>query len=101
MALSMMLGEAGHAPEKIETTAIVTLDRTDKGPTVTAVHLDVVVKVPNLDAVRAPINDWCVLHLGETLQITNIKDFGMVELWDDRAVQVIPNTGERVDGASE
>ena len=26
------------------------------------------------------------------------KDYGMVELWDDRAVQVKPNTGERVDG---
>ena len=28
------------------------------------------------------------------LKVTNAKDFGMVELWDDRAVQVIPNTGE-------
>jgi len=25
----------------------------------------------------------------------------MLELWDDRAVQVIPNTGRRVDGADE
>lgn len=28
------------------------------------------------------------------MQITNVKDFGLYELWDDRAVRVIPNTGE-------
>lgn len=32
------------------------------------------------------------------LPVTCFKDFGMVELWDDRCVQVIPNTGERADG---
>lgn len=32
------------------------------------------------------------------LQVTCFKDFGMVELWDDRSVQVIPNTGLRADG---
>lgn len=29
-----------------------------------------------------------------TLVVTNVKDFQMVELWDDRAVQVDHNTGE-------
>lgn len=32
------------------------------------------------------------------MEITNVKDLAMIELWDDRAIQVIPNTGERVDG---
>ena len=32
------------------------------------------------------------------LEITNIKDPYMIELWDDRVVQVIPNTGNRADG---
>lgn len=27
------------------------------------------------------------------LEITCVKDFGMIELWDDRCVRVIPNTG--------
>lgn len=27
------------------------------------------------------------------LQVTNVKDFVMDELWDDRCVQVAPNTG--------
>lgn len=32
------------------------------------------------------------------LEITDRKDFGMIELWDDRAVQVEYNTGRRMDG---
>lgn len=40
-----------------------------------------------------PIKEWLEsLGLGQ-LEITNIKDFGMIELWDDRCVQVITNTG--------
>jgi hypothetical protein len=33
---------------------------------------------------------------GKTLKITNVKDRFMVELWDDRAVQVEHNTGKVV-----
>lgn len=40
------------------------------------------------------IKDWCKLHIGQELEVTNIKDFGMIALWDDRAVRVIMNTGE-------
>lgn len=43
--------------------------------------------------VRGYIERWCAEHLGEVLPITNVKDYGMVELWDDRCVQVEPNTG--------
>lgn len=32
------------------------------------------------------------------LAVTCTKDFAMVALWDDRAVQIIPNTGRRADG---
>lgn len=42
------------------------------------------------------IKHWCSEHLGRTLPITNEKDFGMIELWDDRAVQVRANAGEPV-----
>lgn len=44
--------------------------------------------------VRAHIERWCLEHIGIVLPVTNVKDYGMIELWDDRAVQVIPNTGE-------
>lgn len=42
------------------------------------------------------IERWCSLHLGTVLPVTCVKDFGMVELWDDRAVQVGRNTGKPV-----
>lgn len=47
------------------------------------------------------IRRWCIRQFGRELPITNVKDFAMVALWDDRAVQVIPNTGRRADGQEE
>lgn len=45
-----------------------------------------------------PIFDWCKKHIGKELPVTCKKDFGMIDLWDDRCVQIVPNTGRRVDG---
>lgn len=42
------------------------------------------------------IEEWCLKHIGRTLPITNKKDFGMIELWDDRAIQVEMNTGRAI-----
>jgi hypothetical protein len=44
-------------------------------------------------AVRQYIEAWCLEHIGQVLPITHEKDYGMIDLWDDRAVQVEPNTG--------
>jgi hypothetical protein len=46
-----------------------------------------------------PVLAWLRIHLGRELPVTNAKDLHMVELWDDRAVQVEPNQGIRVDAA--
>jgi len=46
MALSGQLGNAGLTAESINTTAAVTLEKTDAGFTITKVHLDVAAKVP-------------------------------------------------------
>lgn len=43
--------------------------------------------------VTAAIDKWCEKVFGRKLPITCIKDYGMVELYDDRCKQVIPNTG--------
>ena len=48
---------------------------------------------PDVDAACNAIGDWCLRHLGKELPITWEKDYGMIELWDDRCVQVVPNTG--------
>jgi osmotically inducible protein OsmC len=50
MALSGQLGNAGMTAESINTTATVTLEKTDAGMTVTAIHLDVHAKIPGADA---------------------------------------------------
>ncbi|HSI11125.1 MAG TPA: OsmC family protein [Chthoniobacter sp.] len=50
MALSNILGEAGFTADKIETTATVTLEFKEGGPTVTASHLDVTASVPGATA---------------------------------------------------
>lgn len=50
--------------------------------------------------IREAIEVWCCAHIGRVLPITCVKDFDMIELWDDRAVQVIPNTGEPVRRAT-
>lgn len=49
MALAMILGEAGHTPEQIDTRAAVTLEEVDEGFAITGIHLDVKAKVPGAD----------------------------------------------------
>ena len=46
MALSGQLGNAGLTAESINTTATVTMEKTDAGFTVTEVHLDVTARIP-------------------------------------------------------
>jgi hypothetical protein len=45
------------------------------------------------EAVKA-IEEWCIKHIGQKLEVTNKKDFAMIDLWDDRAKEVEKNTGE-------
>ena len=50
MALSGKLADAGLTAERINTTANVTLEKTDAGFTITSVHLDVSAKIPGADS---------------------------------------------------
>ena len=52
MALSAQLGNAGMTAESIETAATLTMEKLEAGFTITAVHLDVVARIPNADAVK-------------------------------------------------
>ena len=52
MALSAQLGNAGMTPESIDTTATITLEKTDAGFTITSSHLDVSVKLPGADKAK-------------------------------------------------
>ncbi len=45
------------------------------------------------DEARTAIQAWCGEHVGRVLPVTNVKDWSMTELWDDRAITVEQNTG--------
>jgi len=59
MALSGQLGNAGMKADSIHTTATVTMEKTEAGFTVTAVHLDVSAKTPgaNQEAFNTAANN--------------------------------------------
>jgi osmotically inducible protein OsmC len=46
MALSGQLSSAELTPETLETTAVVTMEKTDDGPTITRIHLTTKARVP-------------------------------------------------------
>lgn len=49
--------------------------------------------------VITPIQDWCEKHIGHRLEVTNVKDFQMIRLYDDRCVQIESNTGSEIGGS--
>lgn len=50
---------------------------------------------------RELISAWLRKHGLPQLTMTAVKGFDAVEMWDDRAVQVVPNTGRRADGRDD
>jgi len=50
MAFSADLATAGHVPTSVATTATVTLEFLEAGPTITSVHLETRAVVPGIDA---------------------------------------------------
>lgn len=50
----------------------------------------------NAEKQRALVDAWCVEHIGQSLPITHGKDVMLIELWDDRVVQVERDTGARI-----
>jgi lipoyl-dependent peroxiredoxin len=49
MALSSQLTSAEHPPSTIETTAAVTMETTDDGPTITKIHLSTHATIPGIE----------------------------------------------------
>lgn len=51
----------------------------------------------DIQSFKLALMEWLVAAgLPFDLKVTNVKDFEMVELWDDRAVSVEPNTGKQL-----
>ena len=50
--------------------------------------------------IELAIRLWTLTHLGQALEATCIKDIYMIELWDDRAVQVRTNQGTPIGNST-
>ena len=49
MALSAQLDSVGSKSDELNTTAVVTMEKTEDGPTVTKIHLTTRARVPNIE----------------------------------------------------
>jgi len=69
-------------------------------------YLDALAPCRDLDRIRdsaiavAAIRHWCREVFGTALDVTCVKDIQMIELYDDRAVQVAANSGRLNCGSS-
>jgi osmotically inducible protein OsmC len=52
MAFALILGEAKFTAERMDTQAVVTLDKVPDGYAITAVHLDIKAKIPGIDQTK-------------------------------------------------
>lgn len=52
MALSAQLDSVNNKADEINTTAVVTMEKTEDGPTVTKIHLTTRARVPNIEKER-------------------------------------------------
>lgn len=48
---------------------------------------------PHRSKIIEAIKNWCLANIGVKLPVVCCKDYSMIELWDDRCVQVESNTG--------
>lgn len=53
-------------------------------------------RIHEASVAHSAITKFTIEQLGFPLTITNVKDYGMLELYDDRAVQVEENTGRLI-----
>lgn len=68
------------------------------GVTVKVFTARVAIPEPDRSTVVRVIHEWLEANGLPRLDVTNVKDLAMAELWDDRAVGVVANTGLRADG---
>lgn len=54
-------------------------------------------RLKNANIAARFLREWCRRHFGEVLPLTCVKDYAMMELWDDRCTQVEKNTGRVLD----
>ena len=58
-------------------------------------------RVADCPEAAEPVRAWALQHLLAHVEVTNIKDQGMIELWDDRVIALERNTGRVLGGNSK
>lgn len=86
---------AGHIGEPIKPVVEMVKDKLRSGEQVKIFTARVCsAQDPELrEKARYAIELWCLKHIGVKLPVTCEKDYSMISLWDDRCVQVVPNSG--------
>lgn len=87
-----------HVGEPVPAMLARVKEWVDNGQEVKIFTARVCVPEPDRSDVVGHIHSWLVRHGLPPLAVTNVKDFGMIELWDDRAIQVEANTGRAIGG---
>jgi hypothetical protein len=64
-------------------------------------YLEMMDRRHNAAKAQIAIERFCLEHFGRKLEVTCTKNYGMAELWDDGAVQFMPNTGMHADRLKE
>ena len=82
-----------HIGEPIPAMVSVVKSLIAKGFVVKVFTARASISPPDLDEMIRIIQDWCELHIGHRLEVTNMKDFGTLALLDDRAYHVVFNKG--------
>lgn len=83
-------GQAPHIGEPIPAMMKRVKDWLDEGQEVKICTA----RAAHGEAEISRVRDWLEQHGLGDLEVTCQKDFYMIELWDDKAIQVKPNTGE-------
>ncbi len=91
--------QSGHSSQHIGPPIQSMLDRVKRWITM-GIEVRIFTARASVDAHIPPVEEWLKTHGLEGLKVTNVKDYRMLQLWDDRAIQVIPNTGELFKNSS-
>lgn len=76
--------EKGYDCRILTARAGLTEARNDEGQAATEEYQEKQVRL---------VKGWCLKYLSVELEVTASKDFKMLEYYDDRCIQVIPNKG--------
>ncbi len=87
---------ASHIGEPIQPMLARVRTWLAEGKTIKIFTARVAIPEPDRSNAVRHIHEWLESHGLPRLDITNVKDLAMIELWDDRAVQVEFNTGQRM-----